>query len=174
MKNLWLLISYFFASTFGQNYTEEIHFLVYQDNHPVNTSNFETRNPVDLGLCDPGDEVAIVVHGWTESCTTEWLVNLISNLTFIRGGCIVCMDYSRFSKNPDYFGLVAQFPKILDVLYNQLDNYRRSGLDPNDMYMFGFSYGAHLCLQSAALLGEQVVKEIDGKVFDFYKRKYLD
>ncbi|XP_055691083.1 lipase member H-like [Lutzomyia longipalpis] len=161
MKNFWLLLSFFFTTAFGQNFSEEIHFIVFQENRPVNTSEFETKNPVDLGLCNPGDELAVIVHGWLESCSHEWLLDLVSNLTEVRGGCIVCMDYSRFSKNPDYFALVRQFPQILNVLYEQLNDYRRAGLDPSDTYMFGFSYGAHLCLQSAALLGERVVKEID-------------
>ncbi|XP_059615284.1 lipase member H-like [Phlebotomus argentipes] len=161
MRDFWLLLSFFFTSALAQNFTEEIHFIVYKDNQPRNTSEYSTRNPVDLGFCNPGDEVAMVVHGWTESCSTEWVLDLISNLTEFRGECIVCMDYSRFSKNPDYFALVRQFDKINNVLYEQLVDYRRSGLDPSDMYMFGFSYGAHLCLQSAALLGERVVKEID-------------
>ncbi|GAB0097672.1 hypothetical protein DMENIID0001_133370 [Sergentomyia squamirostris] len=161
MKTFWLLLSSFFATVFGQNFTQEVHFIVFQENQPINTSQLWSRNPVDLGLCNPGDDVTMIVHGWLESCSHEWLLDLVSNITLYRGGCIVCMDYSRFSKNPDYFGLVRQFDKIKAVLYDQLVEYKNSGLDPNDTYMFGFSYGAHLCLQSAAMLGERLIKEID-------------
>ncbi|GAB0089200.1 hypothetical protein DMENIID0001_037040 [Sergentomyia squamirostris] len=161
MRTFSILFFINFATVLGQNFSQQIHFIVFQDNQPVNTSQLWSKNPVDLGLCKADDDLAVIVHGWMESCSQEWLVDLVSNLTIYRGGCIICMDYSHFANNPDYFSLVDQFNDIREVLHEQLVNYGDSGLNANKTYMFGFSMGAHLCLQAASMLGERIVKEID-------------
>ncbi|GAB0097839.1 hypothetical protein DMENIID0001_135140 [Sergentomyia squamirostris] len=159
MKTFW--ISILVLTVLGHDFSQDIHFIVFKANQPVNTSQLWSQNPIETDLCNPGDDLAVIVHGWKESCSVEWLVDLVSNLTIHRGGCIVCMDYSHFASNSDYLKLVEQFNGILEVLHEQLVSYGDSGLLPSQTYMFGFSIGAHLCLQSASMLGERVVKEID-------------
>lgn len=92
-----------------------------------------------------------------------WVQELISNLTVYRGGCIIFMDYSNYSKNPNYFLLTPQFYNISDKLLlfmNQLD---AEGFDFQNGYMFGFSFGAWLAIHTAKRFGEKKFAQIDGK-----------
>ncbi|CAO1409365.1 unnamed protein product [Diamesa serratosioi] len=112
--------------------------------------------------CNPREKFAIIVHGWLESyAKTEWVPDLIGNLTLERGGCIIFMDYSNFSINPDYFYLVTQFPNISNVLLTKLNQLKEQGFDPDKGYMFGFSYGAHLIIDAATKFGQNLIKDID-------------
>lgn len=79
-----------------------------------------------------------------------------------RGGCIVCMDYGRFSKN-NYFTLVSEFRDIKSVLISKLRLLNDLGFQPQKAYLFGFSFGAHLVMEAAEAIGVQQYQQIDGK-----------
>lgn len=118
---------------------------------------------VDKG-CNPSEKFAIVVHGWLESyAKTEWVPDLIGNLTLNRGGCIIFMDYSNFSVNPNYFVLVTQFQNISNVLLSKLNQLKEQGFDAEQGYMFGFSFGSHLIIDAATRFGQKLFKDIDRK-----------
>uniref|UniRef100_A0A1I8M4U5 Uncharacterized protein n=1 Tax=Musca domestica TaxID=7370 RepID=A0A1I8M4U5_MUSDO len=97
-----------------------------------------------------------------------------NSLTFYRGGCIICIDYSNWSKKP-YLDLVQKFDIISHILYEEILELIRRGVDPANGYMFGFSYGGQL----ASKIGRQLIhyndymfKQIDmcdiaGPGFDF-------
>lgn len=119
---------------------------------------------VDKG-CNPEENFAVIVHGWLETYEkTEWVPDLIGNLTLTRGGCIIYMDYSNFSVNPNYFVLVSQFQNISNVLLSKLNQLKDQGFDPEKGYMFGFSFGSHLVIDAATRFGEKLFKEIDCKI----------
>ncbi|XP_055685646.1 inactive pancreatic lipase-related protein 1-like [Lutzomyia longipalpis] len=163
MKYFLLLISCFFALAVAEDYAANIHFIVYRDNVPYNLSNTASGNPIEEGLCSAGDQLAMVVYGWTESCSTDWVIDLISNLTEYRGGCIICMDYSHYTQTASYIEypiIVTQFDGIRDVLKNEMEDLRTFGFDPSLTYMFGMSFGSQVVLQAAGLL-TQKIKEID-------------
>jgi acetyl esterase/lipase len=111
--------------------------------------------------------VSIILPGWQESCKTEWVIELIGNLKEFRGGCILCMDYSPFSKNSDYFALVRQFYDINDVLVDKLHALASAGFDPKNIFMFGFSFGGRLALSAGVKFGEKRIGEIDSKLYSF-------
>ncbi|XP_058982152.1 uncharacterized protein LOC101889484 [Musca domestica] len=124
--------------------------------------------------CGGNEKTSFIFHGWTESCSTEWVGNLRERLTFYRGGCIICIDYSNWSKKP-YLDLVQKFDIISHILYEEILELIRRGVDPANGYMFGFSYGGQL----ASKIGRQLIhyndymfKQIDmcdiaGPGFDF-------
>lgn len=114
--------------------------------------------------CDPNGTFAIIIHGWLGSFQTEWVQDLISNLSVYRGGCIITMDYSNYSVNPNYFLLVPQFENISSILLRFMQQLEGEGFDFGNGYMFGFSFGAHLALSTALKFGVKRFKEIDGKV----------
>jgi hypothetical protein len=75
------------------------------------------------------------------------------------------MDYNNFSKNPDYFGLVRQFDKIVNVLVLKLKQLKTEGFDPKNGYMYGFSYGSHLVAHGALnAFGSRTLGMIDGEM----------
>ncbi|XP_055693097.1 pancreatic lipase-related protein 2-like [Lutzomyia longipalpis] len=162
MKYFLLVLSCYFALAFGEDYAANIHFIVYKDNVPFNLSDTASGNPIEEGLCSADDQLAVVVYGWIESCSTGWMVDLISNLTEYRGGCIICMDYGYYAEKPyiTYPIILTQFMGIRDVLHQEMEDLRTFGFSPSKTYMFGMSFGAQLVLQSAELLTNKI-KEVD-------------
>lgn len=118
--------------------------------------------------CDPSGKFSIVVHGWTESITRGWVPDLISNLTFYRGGCVIFMDYFYFAKNTDYFALVRQFANISNVLLQKLKQLEREGVQDDNLFLFGFSTGSRLVFDAGINFGVQRIKYIDGETLNLY------
>jgi len=107
--------------------------------------------------CDPNGNLSMIVHGWTENLSTTWIKMVASNLRRHRGGCIYCMDYSVYSKNPNYGTLVSKFENISAVLSKkliQIGNYERE-------FIFGFSFGARVAVDAALKVGKQAIGRMD-------------
>lgn len=107
--------------------------------------------------CDPNGKFAFIVHGWNESINTTWVADVIANLLKARGGCVFFMDYSVYSINPDYFALVNHKVGIINVLLKKMQ--QTGHLD--QVYCFGFSFGARVCPAAGKLAGNQVLERMD-------------
>lgn len=79
-----------------------------------------------------------------------------------RGGCIICMDYSRYAAE-SYVRLVRVFDPIAQILTMQLHLLDYMGFDMNNGYLFGFSYGGQLATEAGRRIGHKRLKEIDSK-----------
>lgn len=97
-----------------------------------------------------------------ESIETDWVDDLMKNLKRYRGGCIIFMDYSNHSVVQDYFLLVRKFNGLSQVLVEKLRQLESEGFDPDNLYMYGFSFGAQLAINAGKLYGHQRIAEIDG------------
>ena len=113
--------------------------------------------------CDKNDKIAFVVHGWREDINASWVTDLIRNLTIYRGGCIMFVDYSFYAMIPFYRIFYNHFPYISNVILNKLKQLEEEGFNPNNMYMFGYSFGARLVIDAAAEFGHQRINQIDGE-----------
>ncbi|KAJ6641405.1 Pancreatic lipase-related protein 2 [Pseudolycoriella hygida] len=125
------------------------------------TSNSLGDDLVSGSGCNPSENVAIIVHGWLESCKTTWIQEMIPNLNDHRGGCIICMNYSAYSKTFDYFGLVSEFSFIDDVLVNKLHQLVQEEFIPEKIFIFGFSFGGQLALEAGRRFGKKLIGRID-------------
>lgn len=120
-------------------------------------------------VCDVNGKFAFVVHGYNGGYST-WLDTITKKLLQYRGGCVILMDFKLYSDLPNlslfqsYYPLVANFSKISNVLTKKLRNLEVEGFNPDNVFMFGFSYGARLVIDAAANFGIQKIKEIDGKI----------
>jgi len=94
--------------------------------------------------CDPNGKFAVIVHGWKEGSDTPWVIALIKNLLATRGGCVIFMDFSKYSKVSNYFTLTPHFDGISAVLLKKLKQINA----PDRTYMFGFSFGSRLCTEA--------------------------
>ncbi|XP_065084036.1 pancreatic lipase-related protein 2-like [Ochlerotatus camptorhynchus] len=104
----------------------------------------------------------MIVHGWKESCQTEWVVDMLSNFTVLRGGCIICMDYSKYSMTEDYFGaLVPKFELVVDALLGKLKEVENRGFDPANAHLFGFSFGAQASIEAGRRFGFRKIDRLD-------------
>lgn len=86
---------------------------------------------------------------------------LVRNLHKGRGGTIVCMDYSYFAQEENYFRLVRQFDSLAEVLKTKLKDLQDVGYHPDNMYLFGFSFGGQLVVEAGKRFGTKKIKEID-------------
>jgi len=118
-------------------------------------STFDT-NLTEHG-CDPDGNYAIIVHGWIENIETPWVMDMVTNLTLFRGGCIIFMDYSNYSMVSDYFRLTPHFYSISDLLLRKIQQIGRY----DQLFMFGFSFGARLCVDAGTKLGANLIDRID-------------
>ncbi|KAL9702401.1 hypothetical protein quinque_005919 [Culex quinquefasciatus] len=105
--------------------------------------------------CTGKDKFSIVVHGWKEGCNrTEWIPDTLSNLIEYRGGCVICMDFSKYAVTEDYFGgLVPHFYRVVDTLTWKLRELEGRGFDPASGHMFGFSFGAQAAIEAGRRFG---------------------
>lgn len=109
------------------------------------------------------NKVAIIVHGWREGCKSDWIPMLVHNMNEFRGGTIICMDYSFFAMEENYFRLVKHFDALSDVLTVKLQDLETSGYRPDDMHLFGFSFGGQLVVEAGKRFGVRRIKSIDGE-----------
>lgn len=72
------------------------------------------------------------------------------------------MDYSAFSMNSNYYSLVQDFNGIATVLTKKLNAFQAISFDPNNIYIFGFSFGGQLALEAGRRFGKMLIKQIDG------------
>lgn len=72
----------------------------------------------------------------------------------------MCMDYSK-QATESYVRLVRIFEPIVQILTLQLFLLDYIGFDMNKGFMFGFSFGGQLAVESGRRLGNQRIKEID-------------
>ncbi|KAG4068895.1 hypothetical protein HA402_005043 [Bradysia odoriphaga] len=160
--SMWLILVVLLVKV-GATFTSET---TYQN--AIKFKYFNERNESNIvqpnTQCNSGEntKLAVIAHGWMESCETVWVKTLMHNLNTYRHGCIVCMDYSVFSMNSNYYSLVRDFNGIANVLTKKLKDFQALSFVPNNIYMFGFSFGAQLVLEAGRRFGKMLIKQIDG------------
>lgn len=65
---------------------------------------------------------------------------------------MVCADYSYYSDTIDYPGLRLRFEDIAIVIRLEYIEFQNEGHEPENVFFFGFSFGAQLSLE----VGRQV------------------
>lgn len=74
------------------------------------------------------------------------------------------MDYSNHSIVQEYFVLVSKFEELSRVLVEKLHQLEAQGFNPDNLFMYGFSFGAQLAINAGNIYGENRIAEIDGKI----------
>ena len=62
----------------------------------------------------------------------------------------------------DYFLLVKKFTLLSGVLVEKLYQLEAEGFNPDNLFMYGFSFGAQLVINAGNLYGDSRIAEIDG------------
>lgn len=123
-------------------YTKNVIFKFYDEvGEEYHSNTIRTHEEFQEDVRNNRENVAVIVHGWRESCSEEWVKMLVHNLQEFRGGSIICMDYSYFAQEENYFRLVRHFDALAEVLALKLKDLESVGYDPDNMYLFGFSFG---------------------------------
>uniref|UniRef100_W8ANH8 Lipase domain-containing protein n=1 Tax=Ceratitis capitata TaxID=7213 RepID=W8ANH8_CERCA len=126
-----------------KEFRKGIRFKYYRDGEKVYESASDDPEALSKSGCAPDDKFAFILHGWRQSCETEWVLTLIERLTYHRGGCIVCIDYEIFAKD-SYMWLYRSFRRISNIITRRILLLINEGFSPDNGYMFGFSFGGQL------------------------------
>ena len=110
--------------------------------------------------CDPAGKFAIITHGYLESIASKWVNELVTNLTAVRSGCVVFMDYSYYGSK-DFISLRNVFQNISAVLLKKLIQMEGEGFLGENGYGFGFSFGSRLLIEACSVFGYQKMKNLD-------------
>ncbi|XP_017044944.1 pancreatic lipase-related protein 2 isoform X3 [Drosophila ficusphila] len=114
--------------------------------------------------CSPSEKFAIVLHGWIQSCSDEWALTLIDRLSFYRGGCVICIDYSVVASS-SYMRLYTNFDTLTGAISSIILTLFKQGFDPKHGYMFGFSFGGQLASAvGRSLRPNHIIENIDSSV----------
>lgn len=159
---LFMCITFTLADD-NEEYERNIKFTVFNSETGESfVSTFE--EPLSSQDCDISGKFAVFTHGWTGS-SSPWIEPFIGNLSIYRGGCIIFMNYSHYGDDIDYFRLVSRFENISRVMVKKLNQLRDEGVTADNIYMFGFSYGGRLVIESGIQFGKSEISSIDGTNF---------
>jgi hypothetical protein len=144
-----------------EEYMRKIKFTVFNND---TGESFESTFDESLSSqgCNVEGKFAVFTHGWMGSAS-RWIDQLSGSLGLHRGGCVIFMNYSHYGDIADYFRLVSRFDNISRVMTQKLNQLRDEGVSPQNIYMFGFSFGGRLVIESGIQFGESEISSIDGK-----------
>lgn len=140
-------------------YDDNIEFIVYNGDQSF-TSTF--NKSFSQQGCRVAGNFSVVIHGWHGS-QSAWIPDLISNLSFYRGGCVIFMNYSYFSDRDNYFEVITHFKPISELVARKLRQLSFEGVRSDAMFMFGFSFGGRIVIEAAMLYGPKRISQIDSK-----------
>lgn len=144
------------AQTIYENNT-----IFYVENELGVKFNASLRNETDLlENCPVDGSFTILIHGWQEHYRTFWVRSMIESMLKFRGGCVIFMDYGFYSKL-DYGLLMTHFNGLQALVTSFLVMLENVGFNPDNGWLFGFSYGAHLAFEGAYQFGPQRLNRVD-------------
>jgi Lipase len=92
------------------------------------------------------------------------MVQLVQMLLKHRGGCIVIMDWTKYSNNLRFFDVVNNdYKKVSNAFARRLTSLEASGVSPDNIFLYGFSMGARIFIDAAITFGPGKIGEIDGE-----------
>lgn len=93
------------------------------------------------------------------------MVQLAQKLLKYRGGCIVLMDWTKYSNNLKFFDVVNNdYQKVSNAFTRRLISLELSGVFPDNIFLYGHSMGARIFVDASINFGPGRIGEIDGKI----------
>jgi hypothetical protein len=119
--------------------------------------------------CDPRGNTTFVVHGWLESIDRPWVRPMINEFLKLRGNCVFFMDYSFYSTG-GYFQLTPHFNSIANLLTEKILKIAM----PQNVVLFGFSFGARLVTKAGVLIASSEASRVDKIYGKHNKRDFVN
>lgn len=118
--------------------------------------------PLSERGCNTKGNFSFMTHGWNGS-KSPWILDLVSNLTQQRKGCVIFMNYSYYSDNDNYFQVISHFEPISKLVTRKLRQLEADGVADENIFMFGFSFGGRIVIEAALNFGKKRIPSIDSK-----------
>lgn len=118
--------------------------------------------PLSVQGCNTNGNFSFMTHGWVGS-KSPWILDLVSNLTLHRKGCVIFMNYSHYSDNDNYFEVIRHFEPISKLVTRKLHQLEADGVSDENIFMFGFSFGGRIVIEAALNFGKNRIPFIDSK-----------
>jgi acetyl esterase/lipase len=129
------------------------------------SSSFIWNTGTDLTSqgCNASGKFAFIFHGY-QGHNNTWQQQLASKLLQYRGGCVIVVNYKKYSSDWNFPWVVAyHFPRISNVIKKRLQSLEASGVSPSNIYMYGHSMGARLVIDAGIKFGKGKIGQVDGK-----------
>lgn len=110
--------------------------------------------------CPPSGNWTFIIHGWMQNRHFLWIQKATRNFLHERGGCVFVVDYSYYCVGA-YLNRPELFDGIQQTITQKYDLLERMGYHADNGFVFGFSYGAILALESAYKFGPRKIKRVD-------------
>lgn len=156
----FLLLSALTVLACGDEYESNIKFTLYNNGKSFE-SNFTT--PPSSQGCNKAGSFSFITHGWQGS-NSGWILDMISNFTAYRGGCVIFMNYSYYSDRINYFEVIGFFKPIASLVTRKLQQLNSDGVVDDNIFMFGFSFGGRIVIEAALNYGTKRISQIDCKI----------
>ena len=105
-------------------------------------------NPYDtksLGLIPSGQSVAIIIHGFGNSLSTEQLLSVKDSLIKYANLTVIVTDWSKGAKAPDYVQAARNTELVGHQVAFLVETLRaKHNIDPQNVHLIGFSLGAQV------------------------------
>lgn len=111
--------------------------------------------------CDVDGQFSIILHGWKDSAL--WLAPLVTKLLEYRGGCIIFMNYSAIIDGSNYLHALSNWRNLSVDLTQKLREMENEGINPEKIFMYGYSIGGRLVIDAALNFGPDKIGLIDGE-----------
>jgi predicted alpha/beta-fold hydrolase len=149
----------------SDEYEDNIDFIVHNNNTGESFVTYFNQSLIEDG-CERDGKFAFFTHGWMGSGEI-WIEQLMNKLLYYRGGCVIFMNYSYYSDNINYIKVISNFEPISNLVTRKLNQLKTDGVSSENMYMFGFSLGARIVMESALNYGTREISTVDRKIFFF-------
>lgn len=127
------------------------------------SSNFQWSYGQSLTAMGCTGKIAFITHGWNGRPDT-WMVSLAQKLVQYRGGCIILMDWTKYSNNIYYPSVFANdYKKISNAVSRRFFALQAEGILPENIFLYGHSMGARIFIDAAITFGPGKIGEIDGE-----------
>lgn len=119
-------------------------------------------NLTTLG-CRKTGKFTFISHGWNGS-KGVWIIPLKEMFKNYRGGCIIVLNWGKYSDDPLYPVVVMfHWKAVANTLADRLFRLEKEGVSPDDMHLYGHSLGARMVIDAGTTFGPGRIATIDGK-----------
>lgn len=104
---------------------------------------------------------SLTIHGWNDGRT--WIQPLTQQLLKVRGGFVIEVDYRSCINNNNYVDTLKNWKAVSRAVTSKLQEMETLGVESARTFIYGFSLGGRIAIDSAINFGKGKIGSIDGK-----------